>query len=99
MHGTPNTNQGGGDKLQDFAAGTGGDEIEVNIATNSTVTLVEMTSASQTAKEADNGDVFVITGGTVINTSAEAGSTAALNAAIGDAGQDHAEKTLNVWLW
>lgn len=92
----PETDANGGDKIQDFAAGTGGDEIEVNITTSATVSLEEIAADALTAKEADNGDVFVITGGTVVDTSGnETADLAALNDVL-MAGSTSAEKGAEV---
>jgi hypothetical protein len=94
---TPNTNANGGDKIQDFTKGTGGDEIEVNIATSATVSLEEIAADALTAKQADNGDVFVITGGTVVDTSGvESADLTALNAVLMDGGNDAGEKNAEI---
>ena len=92
MYSTLSTANLDGDTLTDFAAGTGGDEIELNTAGAATVALVEAATNAQAAGDADDGDVFVITGGTVIDVSgANAADKTALNDAIMDSGSDAAD--------
>lgn len=97
MYATLSTANLDGDTLTDFAAGTGGDEIELNTASGATVSLEEIAANAQAAGAADDGDVFVITGGTVVDTSgAAAADLAALNDVIMDSGSDAADAAAEV---
>jgi Ca2+-binding RTX toxin-like protein len=87
----------GGDTLADFAAGTSGDEIEITIATAADVVLAEIAADALAAGDADNADVFVITGGTVVDVSGDAtADLAALNGVLMDAGNDAAEANAEI---
>jgi Ca2+-binding RTX toxin-like protein len=82
----------GGDTLSDFAANTNGDEIEIDIAIDAAVSFAEIAADALEAGQADNADVFVVTGRTVVDVSGDAAADlAALNALIMDAGADSAD--------
>ena len=87
----------GGDTLSDFSAGTSGDEIEISIGTAADVSLEEIAVDALAAGQADNGDVFVITGGTVVDVSGDAtADLAAVQGAIMDADGDSADANAEV---
>lgn len=87
----------GGDTLADFAVGTGGDTIRISIATDANVAFAQIAADSLEANQADNADVFVITGGTVVDVSGDAtADLAALNDVLMDAGNDAADANAEV---
>jgi len=82
----------GGDTLSDFAALANGDEIEIDIAIDADVSFAEIAADALAAGQADNADVFVVTGRTAVDVSGDAAADlAALNALIMDADADSAD--------
>ena len=91
MYSTLSTANLDGDTITDFTKGTGGDD-RAQHSWRRSVALVETATNAQAAGAADDGDVFVITGSTVINTSGDAtADLAALNDAVMDSGSDAAD--------
>jgi len=79
----------GADIITDFTAGTGGDEIDVDVTGTGTLgaeAIIELAAQETTTAEIADGDIVVVTGGTAIDVSGNtAADLVALNAAIADA--------------